>query len=1430
MKKLFKLTLALLLLYGSGLSPILNTPTVYAAAGDIIDINGDFQETETGPWDPKHVSSNTYQDGTLWENDIKPSHWNFQMWPISANPDHFKAKLKARDGINFVEIDVTQKVININQAFLKRMSIPVKPNTSYELSALIELINISTGSLKIRIENAKPNKIDYTVGSGKKELSRYDYYFKTGTASTINLVVLMEGSATGSYAIGDVKLSEYGGEVKAITMDTTTIYLEKDNQQTLEASVLPSIANNKNISWSSSNPTIASVDNSGVVTADSTGETLISACSVSDPGVCAQRKVVVHDGTVLPEKIIINIEDTIEVGEKRVADYAVEPIFANKLAKATWSVSGDAIVLEDNQWFHAIKPGQSEITLTLEDDALTQPLIIKKTVQVVPDATEPDYIKIRDHWVKRIIGSETMWSNEHPAVIAYLQKLNNDSVADFTTMHKLNARQEDSQLPLWDNVAGETSAAHMTTQFRKLHTLTKAFTTKGMDLYQNPDVLSEIIAGFDYMLVVKKYGDKGSYSGNWWDWQIGSAQPFTESLLLLDQYLTKEQTERYATAIYRYVWDPSKQISGAYPGGSNATGANRGDIGLSTLAVGVLLEDPQLMNKITQHIPSIWKYVTSGDGFYRDGSFIQHGKIAYTGSYGVELIRSISALVAMTEGTQWELSSDSNFENLNTIIPQTYLPMVHQGQMMAMVMGRSISRAPGLNKYAPAFSGGAELSANLLTIESTLSPETSLLIRQHIKSWVNGAAPYYDYLANARDFEMLENLIKLETDTAIVPKINKYSHFFGLMARGLYRSDAFTAGLAFTNYRIANYEGGVGSGSENKKGWHTGDGMMYLYNNDLTMFGDAYWATVDYYRLPGITVDTRPLNDNVGQGKQSPNQRWVGGASDGKNIAMGFDFDKGKQNIASINLKAKKSYFFIDDQIIMLGSDINGTTPNTIETIIENRLLNQAATNNVTMNGSIISNMTTNVTTEDWVHLEGIDEQTSFGYVFLDNHNISATKTQRSGSYSQINGVFKTDDIYNGEYFLLNVNHGSTITDGKYAYIILPGKSASATANYTQKRPIQVLRQDIQAHAIYDQVNKVIMINVFDSSTPLILDNLLALGMGIDRLEISGGSGISLIISLNENNEIVYSIANPNMDGAKTKVTATMPEATLIHDDTTISNEVTPLANDNFELNFDSNGRPGTSWHVRYQQNLDLDALNALLTSLQESQYTKASWESFSQSQPFQDGLKIINQQLTKISQYEVNQVLAALQQTQGNLVAAGDFSKIDTITQRILAMKEQYTRYSWTFVQQEIEQIALLKDQRSAQDIVDTQLNLLQSAINNLQRVITFTSIDQWQQQHPIEKQLYTTESLNNYYEALAQYDQLIQQYDSDLPLTISQSMVDNAFEQLQQAYQQLQLINNELPETGVNNHFQTLYLLIILLASLVIITPIRSTLKKQD
>ncbi|MFD5457581.1 polysaccharide lyase family 8 super-sandwich domain-containing protein, partial [Streptomyces olivaceus] len=140
--------------------------------------------------------------------------------------------------------------------------------------------------------------------------------------------------------------------------------------------------------------------------------------------------------------------------------------------------------------------------------------------------------------------------------------------------------------------------------------------------------------------------------------------------------------------------------------------------------------------------------------------------------------------------------------------------------------------------------------------------------------------------------------------------------------------------------RIAHYECGNG---ENPRGWHTGAGLLTWWANGSRsdQYTDWFWPTVDWYRLPGTTVSTKRLPDRAGGewGEPKPDVRWVGGATDGEYAAVG-------QHLKGLGstLEARKSWFFLDDEVVCLGAGITCADGVPVETVVDNRNLGEGGT------------------------------------------------------------------------------------------------------------------------------------------------------------------------------------------------------------------------------------------------------------------------------------------------------------------------------------------------------------------------------------------------------------------------------------------------------------------------------------------------------
>ena len=89
----------------------------------------------------------------------------------------------------------------------------------------------------------------------------------------------------------------------------------------------------------------------------------------------------------------------------------------------------------------------------------------------------------------------------------------------------------------------------------------------------------------------------------------------------------------------------------------------------------------------------MFEYVTSGDGFYKDGSFIQHQALAYMGGYGSQLYEKLSILFSVFAGSDYELTYDDEAEQLIfDMVFDGIEPFIYNGLCMDMISGRDITR------------------------------------------------------------------------------------------------------------------------------------------------------------------------------------------------------------------------------------------------------------------------------------------------------------------------------------------------------------------------------------------------------------------------------------------------------------------------------------------------------------------------------------------------------------------------------------------------------------------------------------------------------------------------------------------------------------------------------------------------------------------
>lgn len=287
-------------------------------------------------------------------------------------------------------------------------------------------------------------------------------------------------------------------------------------------------------------------------------------------------------------------------------------------------------------------------------------------------ANEMDDLRLR--WRQMLIGGANLDAGL-PQVAARLASIESTARRNWLSMDKSAGRQS-----LWPEVARTNISAGITGAYNRLRTMATAWATPGQGLYHDAALLADTISALDWMEAHRYHAGMGEYD-NWWDFEIGSPVTLADICTLLYDQLTHDQLTRYMAAIQQFVPDP--RVSNR----SVSTGANLADNCKHSLLRGALLQDRALVTAAAKDLMPVFAPVSTGDGFYADGSFVQHRRHAYTGSYGQVLLGDVANLLYLLAGSPWDIAAEARASVLHWVW-DGYRPLIWRGAMMDMVRGQ----------------------------------------------------------------------------------------------------------------------------------------------------------------------------------------------------------------------------------------------------------------------------------------------------------------------------------------------------------------------------------------------------------------------------------------------------------------------------------------------------------------------------------------------------------------------------------------------------------------------------------------------------------------------------------------------------------------------------------------------------------------------
>lgn len=250
------------------------------------------------------------------------------------------------------EIIVEPKVYPVERVELNQSSAQMTVGDEITLTATIYPANATNKDVRWSSSNAAV----VSVENGKVTAR------EPGTAIITVTTVDGEKSATCQITV-DAKVYP----VEKVELNKTKLTLVEGETETLIAIFYPANATNKNVTWQSTNESVATVDSNGKVSAHKAGTSTITV-TTEDRGKTAVCEVTVNPKVYPVEKVELNkTKLTLEEGENETLLAIVSPDNATN-KKVSWQSTSESVATVDsNGKVSAIKAGSTTIIATTED-------------------------------------------------------------------------------------------------------------------------------------------------------------------------------------------------------------------------------------------------------------------------------------------------------------------------------------------------------------------------------------------------------------------------------------------------------------------------------------------------------------------------------------------------------------------------------------------------------------------------------------------------------------------------------------------------------------------------------------------------------------------------------------------------------------------------------------------------------------------------------------------------------------------------------------------------------------------------------------------------------------------------------------------------------------------------------------------------------
>ena len=316
------------------------------------------------------------RSGSRWSVGEKPAWLNVQSIDVASAAFEWNVSFVVsqngeydREGTVMLTAWTESKSISVSQEgrwgkYIAVESVSISPES-------LSMTEGESFKLAASISPANASEKDVTWSSDNQAVVSVD---EDGTVTAIKVgsaTITVKTNDGGKTATCSVTVKAAEVPVTGVSLNKTSLTMTEGETQTLTATVKPDNATDKSVTWSSNNTSVATVSNSGVVTAKKAGSATITV-KTNNGGKTATCSVTVRAAEVSVTGVSLDKTSlTMTEGETQTLTATVSPSNATDKS-VTWSSNNTSVAtVSSSGVVTAVKAGSSTITVKTNNGGKT---------------------------------------------------------------------------------------------------------------------------------------------------------------------------------------------------------------------------------------------------------------------------------------------------------------------------------------------------------------------------------------------------------------------------------------------------------------------------------------------------------------------------------------------------------------------------------------------------------------------------------------------------------------------------------------------------------------------------------------------------------------------------------------------------------------------------------------------------------------------------------------------------------------------------------------------------------------------------------------------------------------------------------------------------------------------------------------------------